>query len=198
MKAVSRATQLLSEAGRGSRAAINELFTAVYAELHELAAHQLHHERRGHTLQPTALVNEAFLRLVGQSELELEGRAQFFALAAKALQRILIEHARRRKANKRGGNWHRVTLDPTVNPLDNPEVDLLALSQALEQLAERDERMARIVELRFYGGLTVAEVADALRISNRTVAYEWALAKGWLRRELAPDSQGTRASARDR
>jgi len=157
----------------------------LYGELRALAADFLVRERSDHTLQPTALVHEAWIRLSAQDDSRWANRAQFFALAAQAMRRVLIDHARRKQAGKRGGGLRRITLSPDVAPeLDSSDVDLLVLDEALERLAALDARQARVVELRFFAGLTVEEVAEALGASARTVASQWRLARAWLSREL--------------
>ena len=161
------------------------LTDTLHGELSALAAELLGRERSGHTLEPTALVHEAWMRLSAQDGSLWNDRGHFLALSAQAMRRILIDHARRRRADKRGGGLRRITLSPDVAPApDAREVDLLALDDALDRLAELDERQARIVELRFFSGLTVDEVADAIGVSARTVASDWRLARAWLSREL--------------
>jgi RNA polymerase sigma factor (TIGR02999 family) len=162
-----------------------ELFGAVYGELRRLARALLGRERPGHTLQPTELVHDAFLRLVDQSAVRAADRAHFFGVSARAMRQILVDHARRRRAGKRGGSWLRVTLD---EGLGTPGVDLdelLALDEALEALAARDPRSARVVELRVFAGLTIEEIAAALNVSKRTVDGDWAFARLWIARALA-------------
>lgn len=164
-----------------------ELFPLVYDELRRLARGYLVRERHGHTLQPTALVNEAYLRLVNLTRINWRGRSHFFAAGANAMKRILIDHARGRGSLKRGEGWYRVTLSHEVGG-DSEGLDaeqLLGLHRALEGLRELDERQARIAELRFFGGLTVLEVAEVLGVSKRTVEADWTHARAWLRRELA-------------
>ncbi len=163
----------------------NRVFEAVFGELRRVAAGLMRGERVDHTLQPTALVNEAYLRLVDVDSLDWQGRAHFFGIAARAMRQILIEHARRRGAAKRGGDLQRVTLHDDVCIGAVSELDVLAIEQALERLGTLDQRMARIVELRIYAGLTVEEVAHLLGVSERTVHGDWRMAKMWLARELA-------------
>jgi RNA polymerase sigma factor (TIGR02999 family) len=163
----------------------------LYGELRALAADFLRRERSDHTLQPTALVHEAWIRLSAQAGSPWNDRAHFFAIAAQAMRRILIDHARRRGADKRGGGLQRITLASGITPpLASTEVDLLALDDALVRLAALDERQARVVELRFFAGLTVEEVAVALGVSARTVASEWRLARAWLSRALVGGEDG--------
>lgn len=163
----------------------NDLMPAVYAELRRLAAHYLRGERPGQTLQPTALVNEAYLRLRKDRPERWQNRAHFCAIAAHAMRQILIERARARHALKRGGGQPRVTFDESLPaPAADPGVDLVALDAALERLAGLDASQARIVELRFFGGLSIEETADALGISPATVKRHWAVARAWLFKEL--------------
>lgn len=177
-----------SEAGASAvGASAEELLPIVYDELRRLARAYMSRERRNHTLQPTALVNEAYLRLVDSSRIDWRGRTHFFAVGAEAMRRVLIDHARGRDALKRGAGWQRVTLAHELGTPNGRELDaetLLSLQRALDKLRELDERQARIAELRFFGGLTVAEVAELLGVSKRTVEGDWTHAKAWLRREL--------------
>ena len=158
------------------------LTAVVYDQLRHLAAAYLQRERQGHSLQPTALVHEAFLRLVDVNSLQVKDRQHFFALAATMMRRVLVEHARTRNAAKRGGGQHRITL--TGLPAEDAALEVVALDEALTRLAALDPRQAKIVELRFFGGLTVDEVADSLGVSKRTVEGDWTLARAWLHREL--------------
>jgi len=152
--------------------------------LRQLAARYLKHERANHTLQPTALVNEAYLRLVDQQKVEWQNRAQFFGLAAKVMRNILIDHARSRQAVKRGGNNFRVSFASDRYGGVKPQIELLAVHEALERLAEFDPQKARIIELRFFGGLSIEETAVVLDVGHATVERDWRLARAWLRREL--------------
>ena len=157
----------------------------VYNELHKQAARYLRRERPNHTLQPTALIHEAYVKLVGQREPNWESRTHFFAIAAQAMRRILIDHARAKHQEKRGGDNITLALDDAALVItDEQNVDLLALDEALDRLSEIDEHQVRIVELRFFSGLSLEETAEALGISRATVAREWGIAKTWLRREL--------------
>ncbi len=180
----SRVTQLLEKPGPGDRPAAEQLFADVYGELRSLAARYLHRERKSHTLQPTALVHEAYLKLVGQTRVDWQGRAHFLAIAAHAMREILVDHARRHKAKKRGGNRHRIALDDNLAVESNRDVDLLALEDALAKLAKLDPRQAQMIELRFFGGLDIAEVAKVMGMSKRSVEREWTMVRAWLRREL--------------
>lgn len=178
------ATHLLTQASRGQASAAADLMPLVYQELRQLAERYLGREPHGHTLQPTALVHEAFLRLMDAPRLEPNGQTHFFAIAANVMRRVLVEHARARRAAKRGGGHLQLTLDSELAILPAPDMDLLALHEALERLAELDPRQARVVELRFFGGLSMEDVAAELGMSKRTVEDDWALARAWLRREL--------------
>jgi RNA polymerase sigma-70 factor (ECF subfamily) len=178
-----RVTALLGELCGGNRAAADELLPLVYDDLRMRARNYL----RGSDgrLQATELVHEAYLRLVDQSSADWRGRTHFFAVAAIAMRHILIDHVRHRGRAKRGGDLRAVTLDEAVAPVADPDVDAYALHEALERLAELDPRQARVVEMRFFGGLSVEEVAEALGVSKRTVEGEWSHAKAWLRVELS-------------
>ncbi|TAH39662.1 MAG: sigma-70 family RNA polymerase sigma factor [Planctomycetota bacterium] len=177
-------TQILAEVREGQAGASERLFPLVYDELRRLAAVYLQRERPDHTLQATALVHEAFLRLVDQDEQRWENRAHFFAVAARAMRRILIDHARGRHAAKRGGQAKKVPLSDFNSAGFGRDEYLLALDEALTQLNEMDGRQARIVELRFFGGLTIEETAKVLSISHATVERDWNVAKAWLHREI--------------
>ena len=181
----SRVTQLLEKFEPGDRPAGKQLFAEVYTELRALAARYLHRERNNHTLQPTALVHEVYLKLVGQTSVDWQGRAHFLAIAAKAMRQILVDHARRHRAAKRGGNRHRITLDDNLVIDSRRDVDLLALEDALTKLTKLDPRQAQMVELRFFGGLSIEEVAKVMGISKRSVEREWTMVRAWLRRELS-------------
>ena len=171
--------------GAAKQAVYDELFPLVYAELRRIAAREMRREKPGRTLQTTALVHEAYLRLLKDASLSFENRAHFLGVAARAMREILIEHARARSARKRGGGAVRLTLDDLVAPVPSPSIDVLALDEALQRLARLDERHARVVELRYFGGLSVEETAAALELSPATVKRDWTLARAWLFRELA-------------
>lgn len=177
-------THLLKDWGGGDRAALERLLPLVYDELRQLARAQLRRERPDHTLQPTALVHEAFLRLAGQREAAGANRSQFFSLAARLMRRVLVDHARARQAAKRGGPAARLSLAGLEIEIPEMAVDFLDLDRALDRLAAAFERPARIVELRFFGGLEVEEVAALLAVSERTVKRDWSFARAWLLREL--------------
>jgi RNA polymerase sigma factor (TIGR02999 family) len=171
---------------RVGRDAVDELVPHLYRELRRLAQWQMGHGTPGVTLQPTALVHEAYLRLVDQSRADWKGRTHFVAVASKVMRNLLIDHARAKAAEKRGGGWRPVTLaDDAVGGRELDTDQLLALDQALERLAEHDERQARVVELRFFGGLKVDEVAEVLGVSKRTAEGLWTHARAWLLRELS-------------
>ena len=178
----------LTESASGSKTTAEELFPIVYDELRRLAKSYMARERRDHTLQPTALVNEAYFRLVDLSRINWRGRTHFFAVGAKVMRHILIDHARDHGRLKRGAEWRRVTLAHALAASDQGGLDaeeLLRLSAALDKLHRLDERQARVVELRFFGGLNVEEVAEFLGVARRTVEGDWTHARVWLKRELA-------------
>ena len=178
-------TQMLHEWSDGSREALEQLMPLVYDELHRQARRYLRHERQQHTLQTTALIHEAYLKLVDQREVNWESRTHFFAVAANMMRRILVDHARAKHREKRGGAGENLPLDEALLVVsDERSIDLIALDEALNRLAEFDEQQSRIVELRYFSGLTLEETAEALKISRTTVANDWALAKAWLHREL--------------
>jgi RNA polymerase sigma factor (TIGR02999 family) len=179
-------TELLQAWGEGDREALDRLMPLVYDELRRRAAARLRRERRGHTLEPTALVNEAYLRLVDQRRAGWRNRAQFFAVASEIMRRILVDRGRARRMQKRSGRWARVTLDPAHLAGRPAEVDVLDLDAALRRLAEFDPRKGRIAELRFFGGLSLEEVGEVLGLSVATVERDWQVARAWLFRALAP------------
>jgi RNA polymerase sigma factor (TIGR02999 family) len=181
-------TQLLVAWADGDKAALDQLMPIVYEELRRLARQYMRRERAGHTLQTTALVNEAYLRLIDQSRAHWQNRTHFFAVAAQLMRRILVDHARTRVRVKRGGSQPKASLDEAVVLSDAPTVDLLAIDEALERLAALDERKSRIVELRFFGGLSIEETAEVLKISPGTVMHDWTLAKAWLYRALSDET----------
>jgi RNA polymerase sigma-70 factor, ECF subfamily len=177
-------TALLGEWSRGSRDALDELLPHVYAELRRIADRQFRMERVNHTLQPTALINEVYLRLVDQRNVDWQNRSHFFGVAAHVMRRILVDHARRHDASKRGDGVQCVSIDEAKDVPSN-EMPVLALDEALDRLKAFDSALARIVELRAFGGLTIEEAADLLGVSPRTVNREWRTAKAWLNRELS-------------
>ncbi len=180
-------TQLLVAWSKGDRSASDHLLPIIYDELHRSAARAMRNEPVGHTLQPTALVNEVYLRLVDQSRADWQNRSQFFAVAAQIMRRVLVDHARAHASEKRGGGTRSVTLDDLRDAAQprSGELEILALNDALEKLEALDPNQARIVELRYFTGLNIEETAGALGVSSATVKREWAVARAWLRRELS-------------
>lgn len=177
-------TRLLLAWSGGEASARDELMSLVYDQLRHVAERSLRSERTGHTLQATALVNEVYVRLVDQRQVRWEHRAHFFAVAANLMRRILVDHARHHRAAKRGGGAPTVPLDRAVMVAPEPNADLIALDGALERLAAIDPRQARVVDLKFFGGLTIEETAEVLNVSPATVKNEWSVARAWLYREL--------------
>jgi len=168
------------------------LYRHTYPHLHELAQRLMVSERNGHTLQPTALVNEAYLRLVDGERVDWEGRNHFFCIAARVMRRILIDHARAKARAKRGGEWRRVTLGDHLHRRDYDALELLVLEDTLQQLEARHPRMAKVVELRVFGGMTMKEIAQALGVSKRTADEDWSFARRWLARELSSEEREDR------
>jgi len=181
-------SRLLAAWGGGDRAALDELIPLVYDELRRLAHLYTGRESPGHTLQTSALVNEAYLRLADRTNPRWHNRAHFFAICAQLMRQILVDHARRRRSRKRGGGVLRVTLDDGLIVSEKRAADVVALDEALSQLSELDPRQGRIVELRFFGGLSIDETAEVLGVSPGTVMRDWPLAKAWLRREISGDA----------
>lgn len=173
-------TALLIRWSGGERAALDQLLPLVYDKLHQMAAARLRGERPDHTLQPTALVNEAYLRLVDQERTHWRNRAQFFGIAATMMRRILVNHARDRAAQKRGGGVEKVSLSAAVEWAGEPELDLIELDDALARLAALDPRQGQIVDLKFFAGLNTEEIAEVLRVSTSTVERDWRFARAWL------------------
>jgi RNA polymerase sigma factor (TIGR02999 family) len=178
-------TQLLQSWSEGNQEALDKLVPLVHAELHRLARHYMSNERPGHTLQTTELVNEAYVRLIDWKNVRWQNRAHFFGVAAQIMRRILVDFARSRASAKKGGGTQYVSLSEAMTISPERGEDLIALDDALESLAELDARKSRIVELRFFGGLSVEETAEVLKISARTVMRDWGLAQAWLYRELS-------------
>jgi len=185
MNTAREVTQLLCLWSGGDRAALESLIEVVYAELRHLAHSYLRRERPGHTLQSTALVHEAYLRLIDQKNVTWQNRAHFFGIAAQMMRRILVDHARSRQASKRGAGITLLALDEAVAGSGPRGLDLIVLDQALESLARIDPQQSRIVELRFFAGLSIDDTAEVLKISPATVKREWAIAKAWLYREMS-------------
>jgi RNA polymerase sigma factor (TIGR02999 family) len=183
-------TQLLTDWSNGNQQALEQLLPLIYNELRHLAHHFLYRERSGHTLQTTALVHEAYLKLVDQRDPRWQNRAHFFAIAAQAMRRILIDSARKHTAEKRGGQQEKVSLDEALAISIEPNVKLLALDEALHVLAEIDPDQSRVVELRYFGGLTIEETAEVMNLSPATIKREWAMARAWLHQALSEDGSG--------
>lgn len=183
-------TQWLERWSEGDREALDALTPAVYQELRRIAAAYLRRERSDHTLQPTALVHEAFIKLIDQRHMQWKNRAHFFGVAAQMMRRILVDHARARAADKRGGGRSHLLLDDAMDVAAVNQVDVLAVDDALHRLAEIDPDQVRIVELRFFGGLTIEEAAEVLGWSSGTVKREWSVARAWLHRELQRGATG--------
>ncbi len=177
-------TRLLFAWSNGDQAALEQLTPLVYSELHRLAHRYLGRERKGHTLQTTALVHEAYLRLIDQKEVRWQNRAHFFAIAAQMMRRILVDYARSRNVAKRGGGARQVSLDEAMDVSDERAADVIALDEALKSLSDLDQRKGRIIELRFFGGLSIEETAEVLGVSPGTVMRDWTFAKAWLQREI--------------
>lgn len=181
-------TELLAAWGNGDQRARDQLMSLVYDELHRLAHRYMKRESPGHTLQTSALVNEAFVRLVDQKHVQWQSRAHFFGIAAQMMRRILVDYARGRNYAKRGGGAQQVSLDEGLIVSDERTTEVVNVHEALERLAEFDARKSQIVELRFFGGLNIEETADVLGVSPGTVMRDWTLAKAWLRREMTNDA----------
>ena len=178
-------TQLLAEWSDGNQSALDELYPLVYEELHRLARRYMSRERKGHTLQTTALINEAYVRLVDQRNVHWANRSHFFAISAQIMRRILIDHARRQAYAKRGGGAHQVSLDEAATVVPDQSSDLVRLDEALKSLAEMDPRRSQVVELRYFGGLNNEEIADVLKVSENTVTRDWNMARAWLYQQLS-------------
>lgn len=188
-KTVGDVTQMLISYGKGKRDVLDALLPLVYDELRRIAAKYLERESGDHTLQPTALVHEAYLRLVNQRSVDWRNRAQFYGLAAKMMRRILVNHAETKHAEKRGGAAEKVSLDDVTIFFDEQNLDLLALDEALQKLSEFDEGKTQIVEMKFFGGMTIDEISEATGKSTATVEREWAFARGWLFKTLTESNE---------
>ena len=185
MEQTHKITRMLRQWSDGNREALEELMPLVYDELHRQARRYLRRERSNHTLQTTALIHEAYLKLIDQRDVNWESRTHFFAVAAQMMRRILVDHARTKHRVKRGGSNENMPLEEAALVVSNEKrIDLIALDEALNRLAEIDEQQCRIVELRYFSGLTLEETAAVLKVSRTTVANDWSLAKAWLHREL--------------
>ncbi len=184
-KSTENVSELLNAWSIGDQDALDKLMPVVYDELRRQASNYLRRERPGHTLQTTALVHEAYLRLIDQKDMRWQNRAQFFGIAAQLMRRILVDHARAKHRAKRGGGDLRMTLNEETTIAKSRSVDLIALDEALSRLAQIDSQQSKIVEVRFFGGLNVEETAEVLRISPATVKRDWSVAKAWLHREIS-------------
>jgi RNA polymerase sigma-70 factor, ECF subfamily len=184
MQARPNITEVLERWSNGEQSALDELVPLIYQELRRLAGNYIRRERHDHTLQPTALINEVFLRLIDQNDIRWQNRAHFFGIAAKLMRRILVDHARGHRAAKRGGAHYSLSLSSADRIAGQPSVDLLAVHLALQELEELDPQQSRIVELRFFGGLTIEETAEVIGVGHATVEREWKMARSWLRHEL--------------
>jgi RNA polymerase sigma-70 factor (ECF subfamily) len=185
MSSSENVSQLLVKWGEGDQAALEKLMPLVYSELRRLARNFLRRERQNHTLQPTALVNEAYLKLIDQKSARWQNRAHFYGVAAQLMRRILVDHARQHQAAKRGGpGQERLSITNAGQPGEKPDLDLLALHEALEELKAFDPQQERIVELRYFGGLSIQETAEVMNIGHATVERDWKMARAWLRRKL--------------
>jgi RNA polymerase sigma factor (TIGR02999 family) len=181
-------TERLIAWGAGDRAALDQLLPVVYQELRRMAGNYLRQENPGHTLQPTALVHEAWLRLIDQARVDWRNRAQFFGVAAQMMRRILVDHAKAKHREKRGGDAVKLSLDDVINLSGERAADLLALDDALDELTRVDERKSRVVELRYFGGFTIEEIAQILEVSPETVMRDWKLAKAWLYQQIRQEA----------
>ena len=180
-----RVTELLQAWGQGEQSALNKLMPLIYQELRRLARRYMRQENPAHILQTTALVNEAYLRLTDSRRLHWKNRAHFFAICAQLMRQILVDYARSYRSRKRGGGMVQGALNEALIPSDERDVDLVALDDALKTLSQVDERKSRVVELRFFGGLSVAETAEVLNVSQETIARDWRLARAWLLKEMS-------------
>ena len=178
-------TKLLQEWSDGNQTALDQLMPLVYGELHRLAHQHMHHEKRGHVLQTSALINEAYMRLVDQPQTRWENRAHFFGIAARLMRRILVDEARKRHSAKRGGGMIQVSLDEAASVSQEQAASVVALDDALENLEVIDARQSKIVELRFFGGLSIDETAEVLKVSPGTVMRDWTFARAWLRQQMS-------------
>jgi RNA polymerase sigma factor (TIGR02999 family) len=181
-------TETLARVASGEREAADRLLPLVYDQLHRLAGSMLNREAPGNTLQPTALVHEAYLRMANQTRVDWQGKTHFFAIGAKMMRRILVDHARGKGRQKRGGEMPRIPLADDLCVTNRNQEDVLAVEDALIKLAKLDPRQAQIVELRFFGGMTVEQVAEVLQLSKRTIESEWTMVRAWLRRELSDET----------
>ena len=183
-----KVTELLKAWGNGEQQALDQLIPLVYTELHRLAHRYMGRERIAHTLQPTALIHEVYERLIDLKHVSWQNRAHFFGVSAQVMRRILVDYARSRRYSKRGGEWRQIPLNEAVAVFRDRQTDTVALDDALRALADIDPRKSRVVEMRFFGGLSIKEVAEVLNVSQETVLRDWRLAKVWLLRELSQGS----------
>ena len=177
-------TQILIAWSRGDQSALDKLIPVVYKELRRMAARYLRRERPDHSLQPTALVHEAYIRLIDQTRVDWQNRAHFFGVAAQMMRRILVDHAKATRRQKRSGDVHKLPLDEAMNLYEEQRPDLVALDEAMKRLAEIDPRKSQVVELRYFGGLSVEETAEVIGVSRKTVIRDWMMAKTWLHQEI--------------
>ncbi|WP_234567715.1 sigma-70 family RNA polymerase sigma factor [Rhodohalobacter sp. 614A] len=177
-------TQLLVEARNGKKSALDSLYPYVYKQLKQLARHHLASERHGHTLQKTALVHELYMKLIDQSEVEWQNRAHFYSIASRCMQQILVDYARKKKADKRGGKHEGITLDEDRLNVDQHAEEIIELNDLIEKLTQLDSRKSQVVIMRFFGGMTIPEISEVLDVTTRTVDRDWAKAKMWLYNEL--------------
>ncbi len=184
MQAQPNITQVLERWSNGEQSALDELIPLIYKELRRLAGNYIRRERDNHTLQPTALINEVFVRLIDQHDIKWQSRAHFFGISARLMRRILVDHARVHQAAKRGGGHYSLSLNEADRIASQPSVNLLTLHLTLQQLEVLDPQQSQIVELRFFGGLTIEETAEVLSVSHATIEREWKMARAWLRHEL--------------
>lgn len=180
-------TNLLLQIGEGDERAADELLPVVYDELKRIARYYMSRERASHTLQPTALVHETYLKLIDQRKVDWKNRSHFFGLAAEIMRRILVNHARDKNAEKRGGEFQRVSMSIALDAAREKDLDILAINDALDELAKFDERKAKVVELKFFGGLTTKEICEVLKVSDATIEREWTFSKAWLFSRLRND-----------
>ena len=178
-------TQLLLDWSNGEKSAVDKLFPIVYAQLRQVAANLIRNERPDHTLQPTALVHEAYLKLINQADVHWDSRVQFFAFSARVMRNILVDHARTKLREKRGGNFQKISLDELVSASNEKSKELIVLDEALTELAKFDERKSRIIELRYFGGLSLDDIKDVMKISIATIRREMRFAEAWLYKKVA-------------
>lgn len=184
MKKEASVTKLLIEVQKGDESAYDTLFETVYNRLKDIARQQLVHEKKGFTLSKTALVHELYIKLIDQAAIDWQSEAHFFAISAKAMRQVLVDHARKKAAQKRGGDRQRVTLQDDILDLEQQAEDLIAINDLIDKMAGFDERKSRVVEMRFFAGMTIREIAEIMEVSTRTIDRDWLKAKTWLHKEL--------------